>query len=331
MKEIYAIYGAITKDTDMFGAFSYYLPETKKVTMNFKKLDFSSPSISMSGNILENLEIEFNNGKSLPIEGVYFHKFFNSPPFALESSESNHYISNNPYLENYSPSEMMDLIRKGFLNILEKIDLKTEFEQLKKIEIQYKKNKFTISKTLFPELKKEHIKELENQSKNFLNSIDSSLTNKLIEFIEESLLKPRIERTMIREGDNLRNSFNEIEWTNLSLLKYKDFIHELDSQKDKDVPFYSPLKERLKDETKDTAFSALKYSIADLTKTNIQLIADLTYYYKENNNKIPDDLISLVEYLFNAEDLPFTSLLLDYWWEKFSNVSVTELLKLKSI
>jgi hypothetical protein len=322
MREVYDIRGTITEDQDKYFAFNYLLPEIKSVEIEFV---LPRAFAVLDGNIVKKMLIGFDNETILEIEGVYLHKFFNTPPSSVSTKDET-YIKNNPYTAHHSTEEMITLIRKAFLHLLEERSAKREIEKIKKLSFAYDGEGCEFTKELFPELDKE----VEDEIISLLNERikeNSEQYNKLLStFIQNALMKPKIKQDWVKDGDGLRNDFQEVEWGDISALTLSDFLFTLDSKRDDGVPYYTKYIERLKAYSVEYLKKELFKMTYQMMKNNPESLVKVIIHFEAVLNKTVNDGDKVAECLTSNPESNISLALFNYWWDNCSTKKLSELL-----
>lgn len=323
MRDIYDIKGAITNDDEKFFGFQILVPDIKLVDLTFVK----PGGINMAnGNFVNEMNITFNNGSNLKIEGIFLHKFFNEVPDEV-SDEEGDYIQTNPYSDNYTTERMVGLIRKGFTILLEECSVDTEVERLKQLTLAYDEEGCKINKVLYleiPEATRNRVNELMRFN---IESNKKLHDTQLSDFIQDSLLKPKIKRDMIREGEMLRNSFVEVEWGDISTLNFKDFLFSLDPYREEGIPYYTNYSDRLKDYAKKHSKEALNKAIQYISENEPEH-RDIIYSYLFQEDSIDFDIKKVEAFgnLMNDEEYSPAVVLSDYWWDNNTSKTIAQII-----
>ncbi|RLD47250.1 MAG: hypothetical protein DRI86_00970 [Bacteroidetes bacterium] len=324
MRNIFNIFGTIVEDNNKFFAFRVLLPEIYRVELNFHK-----PTGRLSdGNVVDYMEVIFINDTSLKINGMYLHKFFDTPPDTI-ATEDGEYIANNPHSDIHSTVEMITFIRQAFTIILD-IGPSAHSTPFKNILLDFGKEtgteKGNITKSLYPTLKEEVSKNISIQLLQKLESASSKFKMLLIDFIKDAAMKPRVKREWVRtelnEESALQNSFTEIEWGNdLSLLTFSKFLQELDPEKG-EVPFYTSYNDRLKEFASKHIEDELNEVFKDIKKQGNNDADFLLSYIKEQEYDVDKSTN-----LFIEDNEYITSLvLLNYWYDCYSKKTIAEII-----
>lgn len=325
MREIYNIFGAITNEEQRFFSFKFFIPEISSVSFSFVK---PKSDMIYNGNVINEMNVVFENGKCITIEGVYLHKFFNTPPTCV-STKDEKYLDNNPFLDNYSTEQMIKLIRDSFLYLIEEITFDTEVEQLKELSIVYCEDSCNVNKKLYSSLSQNaqnKIKTLMNES---INDNTKFYDDKLYDFIKDSLLKPKIKRDMIREGEYLRNSFTEVEWGDVSKLEFKEFLIVSDSYREENIPYYTSYMDRLKELSQVDSSLILTNVLCQLKEKNDKIYIDIFEYFTESNLetlKVIEPNVNIIAEFLLDDGTELANVLFDYWWTKNYSKNISEII-----
>lgn len=325
MREIYNIFGVITNDDQCYFSFKHFVPEICSVSFSFLKP--KSETIG-NGNVINEMNVVFENDKCLTIEGAYLHKFFNTPPTCV-STKDEKYLAKNPYLDNYSTEKMIKKIRESFLYLLEKYTPDREVERLKKLLIVYSGNECSVTKELYSILNQTAQNKIRVTMKSLINENVKFYDEKLSDFIKDAFLKPKIEREMIREGEYLRNSFSEVEWGDVSKLDFKDFLFSLDAFKEENIPYYTSYMDRLKEQSKILAPSILADALCQIKEHDDDIDTEIFEYFIDSNieklKDIDSNIKEIADFLLEDET-DLANILFDYWWNKNYGKIIAEII-----
>lgn len=324
MRAVYNIYGAITNEQPLFGAFYYLVPEISRVEIQFLRPSYTS---LLDGNIVEKMTIGFDNGSELEINGVYLHKFFNTPPEAVVEivGEEEKYIKHNPYTSQHTTEELIGLIRKAFLHLIVKMPADFSIERLKRILITYDGDSFFVKKELYPELDKATENKVMDLLSKHIELEQKKYNTLLTDFVQEALLKQKVEQSFVREGGGLRNSFKEIEWGDVSRLSFLDIMHSYDPYRAEGIPYYTTYSDRLKEYGKKHSIELLDEVITHARAEDPESLFNIYAYFYQLDGEIKTD--RLAERLINESDSAISSALSDYWWNANSKKSITDVLQ----
>lgn len=320
MRAVYNNYGKFTKDHSKLSVFNALCPEVKQVELFFAKPNMYS---MLNGNLVEKMEIEFDNGKLLEINGVFLHKFLDTPPVSV-SDDNEQYIAYNPYTTTGTTKELITKIRQGFTYLLEKEDFSLELERYKSIKVEYLDDgSFNVSTIRYKELSKDTQTKLADRLSNGLGSGLDFFDDQLIDFLESAFLKPRIVQDFVREGDGLRNSFTEVEWGDISHLLFKDFLTEYDATRD-GVPYYTSYMDRLRSFSRSHLTTKLRYVLEEMVKKDTDTLGELVEFLG-----FPETIEEVVDGIMGDDEILASGVLFEYWYAKHRDQSIGSILAQK--